>query len=52
MNTCIQCLKWKEKQEEVLMKCESVFDASVDMEAFEESCKKTCQYSEKNTENS
>ena len=52
MYNCTQCPKWKEKQTEILMKCGSVFDAAVDMEIFEEECKNTCQYVEKDTENS
>ena len=43
-NECIHCDKWKQKQEEVIMKCESIFDIAIDMEYFEKECLKTCPY--------
>ena len=52
MNTCMQCDKWKEKQEEILMKYASIFDIAVEMQLFEDTCIKTCPYLEKDTENS
>ena len=43
---CRECPTWKAKQEDVLMKCESIFDVSVDMLMFEKDCIKTCPYHE------
>ena len=41
---CKHCDKWKAKQEEVLMNCESIFDVAIDMQYFEDKCLKTCPY--------
>lgn len=51
-DNCVHCDKWKEKQAEVLMKCESVFDVNIDMMMFEDECMKTCPYVKVNQENS
>ena len=40
----IYCQKWKEKQEQILDKSESIFDAVLDMDAFEIKCLKDCPY--------
>ena len=41
---CKSCDTWKQKQEDVLMRCESIFDADIDMQTFEQDCIKTCPY--------
>ena len=41
---CIECPKWKEKQNEVLSQCESIFDAVEEMERFERECLKNCSF--------
>ena len=38
------CQKWKETQEQILNKRESIFDAVLDMDAFEINCLKDCPY--------
>ncbi len=38
------CKLWVDKQSEVLMQCESIFDAVVDMYKFEEECFVNCPY--------
>jgi hypothetical protein len=43
-DTCIHCDNWKKKQMEALMNAESIFDAVVDIEKFEDNCIKTCPY--------
>ena len=49
---CKNCPTWKDKQEVVLMQCESIFDVAVDMETFEKDCIKTCPYTKEIVENS
>lgn len=41
---CVRCEKWYDKQTEVLMRCETVFDVPIDMRVFEDECIKTCPY--------
>ena len=48
-NVCLSCDKWKSKKAEALMSCSSVFDASDEIESFEEECSKTCPF--KNCDN-
>ena len=43
-NTCVECQKYKDKLNQVLSECESIFDAVFDMREFEEKCSKTCKY--------
>ena len=51
-NICINCDKWKNEQRAVLMKCDSVFDAALDMKKFEDACRETCPHIKVNKENS
>ena len=38
------CKLWVDEQSKVLMHCESIFDAAVDMYKFEEECLVNCPY--------
>lgn len=51
-NLCRKCDKWQKKQEDVLMRCESIFDVAIDMQMFEEDCIKTCPYLKEIVDNS